>query len=244
MQKIALLLVLFSQGVWAHEIAVIGGHPDRRLDFSQNLVKAKIAYVPENATAIDYATQVYSILARRQVADTVAYRVLGPNASTTQEIAVFALEDAAKRAKVVLFTLGPKNLTMCNAMRNQGEALFVVIYEAGAPYSCEADNIVSVAGLNGSLDGVPGLIHPDHLPDIAAPATNISVIGAGGRYLRANHSAAAAVFVAAKAAALSREFPDLKGRDLADALYDLESTAVPALEGKVQGARRLNDDGK
>jgi len=72
-----------------------------------------------------------------------------------------------------------------------------------------------------------------------APGVNVPVIGVGGIHRRMNGTTPAATFIAARLVVYSRSHSELSGRALVEAFYRDESVRLPALEGKVQGARAL-----
>lgn len=244
--RLALFAALASTNLWAHEIATIGGHPDARLEFGQRIIKDYESYTNDNATAAEYGSHMYSILDRRGVSGAVSYQILFPNGNSTSALVMRSFKDAVKNAGIVLFAMGPKDLTLCNFMSAQKDTAFVVVAEMNAPYTCKADNIVAVVGLNSDLKTVPdyGRSNPDMLPEVAAPAMNIRVIGNGGYVERVSNQMVSTAFVAADMAAVAKQFPTLKGAALVAKFYETKTVSEPGLDGFVVAGRRLVDDGE
>jgi hypothetical protein len=248
-----LLAVFASFSATATEIAVLLGRPDESLDFVKLIHKESVS-VDASLTdvEVDYTTQAYSIFHRLGVESVSSVEVLSATGSASSQNFVRGIQAAAVRAPVAFApfgpNFGPRMLAFCEALGRNPDTVFVlpagndgrsIDAEAAQSPECFPANVLRVASLNETGDGLAYFSSFGEKIDLAAGGSKIPVVGEGGKPVDRSGSSISGSIVGARLAVFARLNPSLKGASLARAFLASETQELPALRGKIGGARAL-----
>src|SRR4051812_25986226 len=110
MKAVTLLgLMLFSLSASAYEVELgtLLGLPNEEMPFVQQVLKAKVPIVSGDNLK-DYTTATYYTASRNGIQSAVAVQVLGDNGGGTYADVTLGIEEASKKAAIVLIPIGPQ----------------------------------------------------------------------------------------------------------------------------------------
>jgi hypothetical protein len=242
--------VFLAFHVGASEVATVMGSPDGSLDFVQSLVQERIN-LSDHASVDDVSTAVYSIFHRIGIQSAVSVGVQNQFGSSTESLFLQGISLGVQKAPIVYTNMGPVGERICSVMAHYPQTVFVLVagnsgsqLDPGQEPSCLNGNILRV----GALDQVRGELFSfsNWGPSvrIASPSLKIPAVGAGGVQHSYTNNSVGAALVAARMGVYATQHLDLRGAALVDKFLDESTLCLPALLGKVDGARALNDDGQ
>lgn len=228
------------------ELAMIGSFPNPELPFVQKTVVERFDLLPLPGPYSDYMTGITYFAARNGVTKLSILRTMEENGSTDYNDYFKAIKLAGQRAPIVLSPLGGgfEDEKVCElAAQFPNTAFLLVNANDGAKdapnSSCFAANLLFVAGLNEMRTDLAVDQEKGGKQRLAVPYMKLRFPVEEGKSVTYSVRALGLAMAAGKMAELLRAEPGLRGAALIQRFLDTKATYLPALEGKVVGAKAL-----
>lgn len=229
------------------ELATLLGTANDNTTQVQRVVK-EVVVLGDRMALSDMTTGLYDLIDRNGAYSSINYQVYLKNGATTKSILMEALEDAAKRAKIVFSIAGPIDNDICKLSFKYENTVF--LFTAGtsaqylAPFNhmfCLKSNMLIVGGLNRDATRMASKSnYGSEVVSLAVRSENsfkVSVdVGVEKVYSSTSFGAAIAAGLLAKTA---REYPSLSGAALAEKFLEERAVAIPALEQYIRWGMAL-----
>ena len=248
LQALVLGVFLSVNGVQAATLATILGTPDRNQPFVRQMLEQVVDFDGQ-IHETNWTTQLFSILSRRAVRPVISIEIVRYDGGTTYDLVQRGAYAASNRARVVFTAIGggpQENNQLCQIFASFPAQAYVLSagksgYAPGEGQepACMASNILRVGALNRELTDLSPWSNFGPTVRIAAPGTDISVVGGGGVPSIASGTAPAAAAVAAELSNFAEIHPELSGASLIYGFLQVRTVVLPSLYGKVAEGRAL-----
>lgn len=242
----ATILIISSLAqAYDFELAVIAGAPDQKLAFVSDILKERNTLVDSKGSDIStYTNGIFYFAWKNHIQTAASIEILAPNGGASYENLIKGVNQTASRSAITLVPVGPNPENICQLYASYPDTVFLIglgsdateVDDGNMP-SCHSPNILFVVGLNKELTDISRNQSWGKLARLAVPHESLSGNPIDHRVSRSHGLAVAA----GKMSALLRANPELRGVALVEKFLGEATVYLPALEGKVTGARALVD---